>query len=540
MGVKVLFVYPNTYGMNMLPPAIALFSALLKERGHQVDLFDATYYQTDHGVDSDGTKAERLNVVPFSPGEKGIKMRTTDWRSDIQAKMESFGPDLIALSTTEDMWLLGVRILEEIEQYITKHKVPVIAGGVFPTFAPGLVIKHRLVDMVCVGEGENTMIDLCEHLDKGETYNNVTNLWIKHNDGKISKNSISKPFDINDTPIIDISLFEEQRLYRPMAGKWYKMMPVETIRGCPYKCTFCKSAILRKELAHIFPNTYFNETGNCLSESELIEFLKDADAAVVGMENINDQILSKVNRLKIISKYGVGLNNIDQESLKRRNITLAWKGGVNRRSVAELTLCFMLGLSRNIFQSGFKLKQTKWEKNGGSQLTGKTIGIIGCGNIGSDVIQIISPYNCELLVNDILDKDAFCKEYKAKQISLDNLVVESDIVSVHVPLTKLTSRMVNKSFLGKMKPTSFLINTSRGDVVDQSALHSALRKNEIAGAALDVFAEEPPTDEKFLSLPNLMVTPHIGGNAREAVEAMGRSAIDNLVSFFKNPKFLAG
>ena len=225
--------------MNMLPPAIALFSALLKERGHEVDLFDATYYQTDHGVDSDGTKADRLNVVPFSQDEKGIKMRETDWRSDIQAKIQSFEPNLIALSTTEDMWLLGVRILEEIEEYINRHKIPVIAGGVFPTFAPELVINHRLIDMVCIGEGENSMIDLCQHIEKGEEYGNVTNLWIKQKDGSISKNPISNPFDINETPIIDIGLFEEQRLYRPMAGKWYKMMPVETIRGCPYKCNFC-------------------------------------------------------------------------------------------------------------------------------------------------------------------------------------------------------------------------------------------------------------------------------------------------------------
>ena len=128
MGIRVLFVYPNTYGMNMLPPAIALFSALLKARGHSVDLFDATYYQTNHGIDSDGTKAERLNVVPFSPSEKGIKMRDTKWSDDIKIKVQTFQPDLIAISTTEDMWLLGVRMLDEIKEFITSHKIPVIVG----------------------------------------------------------------------------------------------------------------------------------------------------------------------------------------------------------------------------------------------------------------------------------------------------------------------------------------------------------------------------------------------------------------------------
>ena len=227
--------------MNMLPPAIALFSALLKREGHQVDLFDVTYYQTNFGIDSDGLKADRLNVVPFSPEKHGIQMRETDWKQDIKSQIELFSPDLIAISTTEDMWLLGAQLLEEIESYIKRHRVPVIAGGVFPTFAPELVIKHPLIDMVCVGEGENALIDLCDRIQKGQSYNDVTNIWGKQKDGSIVKNPISNPFDINDTPIIDISLFEEQRLYRPMAGRWYKMLPVETIRGCPYKCTYCNS-----------------------------------------------------------------------------------------------------------------------------------------------------------------------------------------------------------------------------------------------------------------------------------------------------------
>ena len=129
--------------------------------------------------------------------------------------------------------------------------------------------------------------------------------------------------------------------------------------------SFGKSAVLREELERVFPNSFFNESGRRFSEVELIDFLKDADAAVVGIESITDQVLSKTPHLKIVSKYGVGLDSIDQESLKRRNITLGWTGGVNRRSVSELTLCFMLGLCRNVFGSGHSLKQSRWITEGG-------------------------------------------------------------------------------------------------------------------------------------------------------------------------------
>ena len=121
---------------------------------------ETTYYQTNHGIDSDGTKATRLNVVPFSPSEKGIRMKDTDWREDIKEKVKSFQPDLIALSTTEDMWLLGARMLEEIEEFTLRHKNPVIAGENFSTFAPELAVRHRLINMVCFDEGERPLIHL--------------------------------------------------------------------------------------------------------------------------------------------------------------------------------------------------------------------------------------------------------------------------------------------------------------------------------------------------------------------------------------------
>ena len=298
--------------------------------------------------------------------------------------------------------------------------------------------------------------------------------------------------------------------------------------------SFSKSTVLKKSLLKIFPNSIFNETGQRLSGEKLIQFINDADAAIVGIETIDDSLLKHTPSLKIISKYGVGLDNIDQKSLKNRNITQGWTGGVNQRSVSELTLGFMLGLCRNLFTAGFKLKNSVWDKDGGHQLSGKTVGIIGCGHIGSDVVRLLSPFSCNILVNDIVSKEDFCLEQGISEVSLNEVVKKSDIISLHVPLTELTRQMVNESFFQRMRSTAFLVNTCRGEVINQGSLKNALSKKVIAGAALDVFIEEPPTDVEFLSLPNLMVTPHIGGNSREAIEAMGRSAIDHLVEFFKN------
>ena len=205
--------------MNMLPPAIAMFSAILKKEGHQVQIFDTTYYSLDYGIDSDGSKMEKLNVVPFNMEDKGIRLKTSDWKIDLKKQVDDFKPNLLAISSTEDMWELGVTVLQELRDYKIKNNIPVIAGGVFSTFAPEICIKEELVDLVCVGEGENALIDLCKRIENNQDYSDVTNLWVKKDRKVIKKNSISKPVNINDNPIIDISLFEENRLYRPMAGK---------------------------------------------------------------------------------------------------------------------------------------------------------------------------------------------------------------------------------------------------------------------------------------------------------------------------------
>jgi len=296
--------------------------------------------------------------------------------------------------------------------------------------------------------------------------------------------------------------------------------------------SFSRHPVLKQELLEIFPNSVFNTDGPPTGLSNIVEFLNDADGIILGLEQMDRQVLQQLNNLKIIAKYGVGLDNLDVESAKELGIAVGWTGGVNKRSVSEQVLSFMIGMCRNLFPIGCGMKQGVWNKNGGFQLSGKTVGIIGCGHVGSDLLKLLEPFECELLVCDILDKSDIAAQFGAKQVDHDEIFQKSDVLTLHVHLTDSTYHMVNEHRLNMMKPTAYLFNTSRGKVVDQQALKSALQNQTIAGAAIDVYEEEPPKDLEFLSLPNLWPTSHIGGNSIEAVEAMGRAAIGHLKSYF--------
>ncbi len=237
MSLKILLIYPNFRGMNMLPPGISLLSAVLKQRGFRVKLFDTTYYDSIEGksLDSDASKSDRLMARPFKmPNE--ISYTRTDCFEDFEKEVLDFQPDLLALSCTEDMFSLGIKLLKKA-RYLN---ILTIAGGVFPTFASKLVLSFPEVDIVCKGEGEDALSTLCERLQKGEQFDDVSNLWIKKNDGTIKINP-TRMVDMDSNPLIDMSIFEEARFYRPMGGKVYRMFPVETHRGCPYTCAFCNS-----------------------------------------------------------------------------------------------------------------------------------------------------------------------------------------------------------------------------------------------------------------------------------------------------------
>jgi radical SAM superfamily enzyme YgiQ (UPF0313 family) len=213
-----------------------------------------------------------MAVIPIDRKDRGIRLKNTAWKDDLQKQVEKFQPDLLALSTTEDMWELGVKLLHVIKNYKLKNNIPVIVGGVFPTFAPEIASKEELVDLVCVGEGENTLIDLCEKIQNKEDYSDLTNCWIKKNGKVIHKNPVSKPVNINENPIIDIDLFEENRLFRPMGGAIYKMFPVETIRGCPYTCRYCNSPDQQRLYKEKTNSSFFRKKRIDLVSKELKHF----------------------------------------------------------------------------------------------------------------------------------------------------------------------------------------------------------------------------------------------------------------------------
>jgi D-3-phosphoglycerate dehydrogenase len=295
--------------------------------------------------------------------------------------------------------------------------------------------------------------------------------------------------------------------------------------------SFSKHPELIREMENSFSDFKLNVEGTRFSKDELIEYLGGYDAVIVGLDTIDKEVIDALPEIKIIAKYGVGLNNIDLDYCEKKNISIGWTGGVNKLSVAEMVVGNMLSLCRNLTVSSNNLKNGQWIKDGGFQLTGKTIGIIGVGHIGKEVIRLLKPFNCKLLVNDVISQDEYYASVGAVEIAKESLFKQADIITIHTPLVSETDNMINEASIQMMKDGAIIINSARGGIVNQKDLITGFNSGKIGGAALDVYHEEPVTDMDLLSIPNLINTPHIGGNSKEAVYLMGMSAINALIAF---------
>jgi D-3-phosphoglycerate dehydrogenase len=292
--------------------------------------------------------------------------------------------------------------------------------------------------------------------------------------------------------------------------------------------SFSKNPVLRTELLARYEKVTFNETGRQLEGDQLVEFLRGHDKAITALERINDAVLAQLPELKAIGKYGVGLDMIDMAAMRRHGKRLGWIGGVNRRSVSEMVISFAVAMLRHFPAAQREVLAGTWRQHVGGLLSGRTLGIIGCGFVGKDLVELLQPWGCTLLAHDILDFPEFYSRFKVTPVGLDELLQRSDVVTLHVPLDDSTRNMIDARRLGLMKASAVLINAARGGLVDETALKTMLLEKRLAAAAFDVFAVEPPQDMELLSLPNFLVTPHVGGSAEEAIIAMGLAAIDGL------------
>lgn len=273
-----------------------------------------------------------------------------------------------------------------------------------------------------------------------------------------------------------------------------------------------------------------NPYGRPLTPAEIVEHAKDADVIILGNDRLDSATIGKLPNLKLVVRHGAGLDNIDFSELGKRDITVANTPGANKEETADLAFALILDLARMVTQSINQLKGGVWNKIPGRTLYGKTIGIIGVGAIGMAVASRAMGFGMDILGNDIIQRDEAAR-YGLLYTSLNELLSASDIVTIHVPLTSATKNLIGARELKRMKPGALLINTARAGVVREAALEKALMSGHLGGYAVDVYAKEPPNPTPYMSLPNVLTTPHIGSSTMEANLRMGDMAVDNILAF---------
>lgn len=273
-----------------------------------------------------------------------------------------------------------------------------------------------------------------------------------------------------------------------------------------------------------------NPYGRPLTPAEIVEHAKDADVIILGNDRLDSATIGKLPNLKLVVRHGAGLDNIDFSELGKRDITVANTPGANKEETADLTFALILDLARMVTQSINQLKGGVWNKIPGRTLYGKTIGIIGVGAIGMAVASRAMGFGMDILGNDIVQRDEAAR-FGLLYTSLNELLSASDVVTIHVPLTSATKNLIGARELKRMKPGTLLINTARAGVVREAALEKALMSGHLGGYAVDVYAKEPPDPTSYMSLPNVLTTPHIGSSTMEANLRMGDMAVDNILAF---------
>ena len=274
-----------------------------------------------------------------------------------------------------------------------------------------------------------------------------------------------------------------------------------------------------------------NDTGRKLDREEQKALIADAFAVIAGTESYDDDMLAAAPNLKLIVRFGVGTDNFDLEAMKRRGIAV----GVisNNNSVAEFTVALILGIVKNLHLFDNAVRQGQWSRFTMRELKAKTVGILGFGRIGRRLAQLLQGFDVELVAYDPYMNEEEAKRLNVKPVSLDELLACSDVISLHIPATPQTNHLINRETIAKMKDGAYLVNTSRGVLIDEAALKEALEAGKLAGAALDVFEREPVTKDLALNgLDNILLAPHVAALSVETNYNAGMTCAESVIRVF--------
>ena len=291
---------------------------------------------------------------------------------------------------------------------------------------------------------------------------------------------------------------------------------------------------LRVELEAAVGRVIYNPSDQPLASAALRELLPGCHGYIAGLDTIDCVALEAAGQLKVIARYGAGTDRVDMDAARARGIVVTNTPSANAAAVAELALGLMIALARSIPAANAATRAGQWPRLNGVALEGKTVGLVGFGAIGRQVARRLQGFDCRIVAHDPFADAKVAGALNVALLALDEVVAQADFLSLHLPALPATRGMVDAAFLTKMKPGAFLVNTARGELIDEAALAAALTAGHLRGAALDAFSREPPApDNPLLGLPNVIATPHTGAHTDGATSAMGWGALRDCLAVLR-------
>jgi phosphoglycerate dehydrogenase-like enzyme len=263
--------------------------------------------------------------------------------------------------------------------------------------------------------------------------------------------------------------------------------------------------------------------------ADLAAWLGDAEAAIIGLDEVSEALFAACPALRMVARNGVGMDTVDLDAATRHGVIVTAPLGANSTSVAELAFGLLIALARHVVPTHNRVQGGHWQRVMGAELAGKTLGIVGLGRIGKKVARRALAFNMRVIANDIAPDRYFAHEHQIPMLSFDAVLRDCDVLSLHVPLTPLTKHMIDRTALAAMKPGSLIVNTARGAVIDTAALVAALASGHIAGAALDVHPVEGVVDASLIDRPNVITTTHLGAYTRESLVYTTEAAVQSII-----------